>query len=437
MKHLYLFTALLFSTCSLFAQIIEQEVDNNKKQYYYSTTSNEAELIVRVGDIDNLGFGYPINFNPFIGNNTSVHTYPWEIDNKDYYGTDRIMVVSSYSSNKGKDGYTHQTTKPLNNTVPITIKYNLPKSRISKIILQLMLDDFQAPDMGTNFQFSINGKRLIYIEETINQLNQAGPIGKLVQIGILPEDLHLFRTGEIKILIDDPITGVGDGFAIDFIRLLINPKKNENKYYGKISGVVKDEKGHPINGVLISINGTNEVLTTKDGQFIFHKIPIGLVTIFAKSNSYTSSSKNTEIISEQTKNVEIILKDKKLVNVRYIKSEIDKKGYVYLYNIHFETGESIPNSNSEKSLQMLANYIKKNPSQKIEIIGHTDNTNNKENNIRLSLLRAKYVYSWLKKNNVNITNTTTKGLGESAPISSNKTAQGRVLNRRVEIRIVK
>ena len=136
---------------------------------------------------------------------------------------------------------------------------------------------------------------------------------------------------------------------------------------------------------------------------------------------------NAEIISEQTKNVEIILKDQKSINVRYIKSEIDKKGYIYLYNIHFETGESIPNNSSEKSLQMLANYIKKKPSQKIEIIGHTDNTNNKENNIRLSLLRAEYVYSWLKENNVNIT---TKGLGETSPISSNKTAQGRALNRR-------
>jgi hypothetical protein len=56
----------------------------------------EADLMVRIGDIDNLNFGWPDNFDPFSGESTPIHPFPWAINASDPAGTDRIMVVSSF-----------------------------------------------------------------------------------------------------------------------------------------------------------------------------------------------------------------------------------------------------------------------------------------------------------------------------------------------------
>ena len=54
------------------------------KQYYYTKDSIRADLQVRVGDVDNLGFGWDPGFDPFCGKNTNVHRYPWEVDSMDH-----------------------------------------------------------------------------------------------------------------------------------------------------------------------------------------------------------------------------------------------------------------------------------------------------------------------------------------------------------------
>lgn len=76
----------------------------------------EAAMMVRAGDIDNLGFGWPAEFNPFSGASTPRHGYPWTVDSTDAEGTDRIMVISSYIGSPpfGRDGYTSYTSRPEN-----------------------------------------------------------------------------------------------------------------------------------------------------------------------------------------------------------------------------------------------------------------------------------------------------------------------------------
>src|SRR5580704_3037335 len=53
----------------------------------------EADLLVRTGDINNLGFGWPQGFDPFSCKSTS-HDYPWDPRPGAPEGTDRIMVGS-------------------------------------------------------------------------------------------------------------------------------------------------------------------------------------------------------------------------------------------------------------------------------------------------------------------------------------------------------
>ena len=70
---------------------------------------------------------------------------------------------------------------------------------------------------------------------------------------------------------------------------------------------------------------------------------------------------------------------------------------------------------------------------RIEVIGHTDNYGTDEYNLNLSKMRAMAVGNRLRDNG--ITDITEIGKGESEPIATNKTAEGRKKNRRVEIKM--
>ncbi len=404
-------------------------------QYFYALEGEKAAVQVRVGDVDNLGFGFEEGFDPFCGKNTKVHSYPWEVDSTDYPGTDRIMVVSAYRRARS-DGYTSRTLRAHTDPVAIAMKYEVPSIEIQKIVLQLMLDDFQAPVWGSSFQFYINEKRLIYVEPIINNLNQTGPTGKLVQVGILPEDFHLFETGEITISIDDPVNDAGDGFAIDFIQMLINPKQ-EYVCHGTITGVVYDEQNNPLTNVLVSANGLKDALTGSDGTFELLEVPVGMISVFANKKDYQPASENFELKREEKKEVTLILKQKEAEDESYLSEELNEKGFVNLYGILFDSGKDIPKAESESVLNELANYLRNNENIQIEIIGHTDSEGDDGYNRDLSQRRAASVKNWLSKQDLDTSPHIAIGKGESSPVASNDTEAGKALNRRVEVRIIR
>jgi outer membrane protein OmpA-like peptidoglycan-associated protein len=427
------FLTLFLIETGLYSQ--DLSIERHADQYFYSEESDIANIVVRVGDIDNLGFGWTEGFDPFSGENTVKHEYPWTFDLNDYLGTDRIMVVSSYQ--KGFcDGYAKTTRRPANNPVEVTINYTKPTVSINKVILQMMLDDFQAPRFGTSFQVHINDKRLPYMEDVINKLKQSGPIGKIVQIGVLPEDNYLFETGKVRIKIDDPLTGAGDGFAIDFIQILINPI-TKNQYCGKISGVVRDVNGNPLENILVSANNLRECVTPSNGEFVLSDVPVGLITLTAKSKAYSLESVSLELHQNENKTIKLIPEKKAIESADFFRTEIVKKGFVNLYGIYFDSNSSIPNKDSESTLRELAKFINSNPAIKLMIIGHTDSDGSELFNQSLSEKRSQSVINWLNENGVNIIEIHSVGMGESSPIASNSTELGKALNRRVELNIIK
>jgi OmpA-OmpF porin, OOP family len=407
---------------------------NDSVKYYYNEKSDKADIVVRVGDVDNLGFGWPEGFDPFCGNNTSVHDFPWQVDPKDPPGTDHIMVISSYAKQGSWDGYAETTTRPDNLPVAIVLKYPKPKIVVKKVVLQLMVDDFQAPVWKSSFQFHINGKRLHYVEDILNQLQQTGPIGKLVQLQVLPEDNVLFTTGKVTINIDDPITGAGDGFAIDFIQVLINPK-GDYLCIGTIKGFVKNEEGKPLDQALVSANGLKESVTTSDGRFTLKGVPTGIIVLSGSNETYTTESVNFELQRDETKEVDIILRKKPAESADLVADELKTKGFINLYGIYFDSNKDIPKSESEATLRELANYLKNNPGIALEIVGHTDSDGDEKSNQNLSERRARSVINWLKKDSINVDNLKPIGMGESSPVASNATESGKALNRRVELRM--
>ncbi|GAB5465496.1 MAG: hypothetical protein Kapaf2KO_09320 [Candidatus Kapaibacteriales bacterium] len=113
-----------------------------------------------------------------------------------------------------------------------------------------------------------------------------------------------------------------------------------------------------------------------------------------------------------------------------------RKDYsIRLNNIFFDSGESILLEESRNELDRLAEYIILNE-VKIRIEGHTDDVGSSASNIKLSKDRAEAVQDYLIKKGVKPQRLSSKGFGESKPISKGKTAADRKINRRVEFRIV-
>lgn len=105
---------------------------------------------------------------------------------------------------------------------------------------------------------------------------------------------------------------------------------------------------------------------------------------------------------------------------------------IRLNNVFFETNkwDLLPESRTE--LDALINILQQNPTMKIEIRGHTDNVGNDDANLNLSENRAKAVVNYLVEKGITSDRLTSRGFGESNPVSSNDTAEGRQNNRRVE-----
>jgi outer membrane protein OmpA-like peptidoglycan-associated protein len=85
------------------------------------------------------------------------------------------------------------------------------------------------------------------------------------------------------------------------------------------------------------------------------------------------------------------------------------------------------------ALNELATSLLQNPTETVQIVGYTDSTGGDAINYPLSQNRAQSVESYLISRGVQPQRMTTQGMGAQNPIASNDTAEGRSLNRRVEI----
>jgi OOP family OmpA-OmpF porin len=394
--------------------------------------AKEAELLVQVGDIDNLGFGWPMGFDPFSGESTPPHRFPWAPEADDPQGTDHIMVPTSAPLFDAPvhDGYANETVRDETNPVPLVIEYDKAGVIVKGAVLQLFVDDFQAPELKSHFLVTLDGRSAPDVETTINKLSQSGPIGKLITIKLLPEYLDLLADGKLEIKVDDPTTGAADGFAFDFARLLINPKGFT--YSGEIRGVVLDkETEKPIDGALVSAGNMQKATTGADGKFDLKEVPAGLVVTTGSHPDYITGSEQEDLLAGKVVDIELRLER---VKNEDLADRLETDGKVDLYGIYFDTDKATLKSESEATLNQVLSMLKGKPTLRIEIGGHTDSQAADGYNLDLSKRRAQTVMKWLTDKGIAASRLTAKGFGESSPVADNETAAGRALNRRVEIR---
>jgi len=102
-------------------------------------------------------------------------------------------------------------------------------------------------------------------------------------------------------------------------------------------------------------------------------------------------------------------------------------------NVTFATNSADVSAGFYPVLNSVALVVKKYSKTYVDVIGNTDSTGSADYNQRLSERRALSVSRYLESQGVQPVRLATRGLGESAPIASNDSPDGRSLNRRVEI----
>ncbi len=157
-------------------------------------------------------------------------------------------------------------------------------------------------------------------------------------------------------------------------------------------------------------------------------LPAGIrYSFYARKKDIITVSENIDV--SKVKNYKEIQRDLYLTPIKV-------GSIVVLNNLWFKTGKDEINRLSFPELGRLIELLEKNPTMKIEIRGHTDNTGSDEINIRLSKERADAVRNYLIQQGLKQERMQAKGYSYTIPIASNRTVEGRRKNRRVDFKIL-
>jgi OOP family OmpA-OmpF porin len=134
-------------------------------------------------------------------------------------------------------------------------------------------------------------------------------------------------------------------------------------------------------------------------------------------------------------NIELQPLDRSCHNPDYV-FDLSADSLFVFNNILFETDKAELQEISFPVLDQIVASMKYNPKIKIEIGGHTDDVGDEYYNKDLSEDRAKAVANYLIEKGIAEDRIQTKGYGETTPITTNETEEGRHANRRVEIKVL-
>jgi outer membrane protein OmpA-like peptidoglycan-associated protein len=109
---------------------------------------------------------------------------------------------------------------------------------------------------------------------------------------------------------------------------------------------------------------------------------------------------------------------------------------IVLRNIFYDYNKATIRDESTAELDRLEKVLIENPTIKVEISGHTDDVGGDDYNLNLSEQRAQSVVSHLQAKGIDASRMIAKGYGETQPLATNETPEGRQENRRTEFKII-
>ena len=117
-----------------------------------------------------------------------------------------------------------------------------------------------------------------------------------------------------------------------------------------------------------------------------------------------------------------------------LKEQLDEAGRIVTHGILFDSGSDKIRAESYKTLSDIGQLLTENAALRLSVEGHTDSDGADESNLTLSENRAKSVRSYLMETfKIDGARLESKGLGETKPLDTNDTPEGKANNRRVEL----
>ena len=124
------------------------------------------------------------------------------------------------------------------------------------------------------------------------------------------------------------------------------------------------------------------------------------------------------------------------VGVRVDVNGCEIRDVIELPGVNFASNTDRLLPGAEQVLTNAVATLRKYPNLRVEVAGHTDSDGSAAYNEGLSARRANTVRDYMINAGVDLAQLSAKGYGETMPISSNASAQGKAANRRVELRIL-
>lgn len=431
----------------IFAFVVNAQTNKNDGDWLLQqvalNNTPEAEFMIRTGDIDNLGYGWAEGFNPFSGRSTDSHPWPYDINPQDVSGTDRVMIPTSFIKRSelapcGTDGYSG-SDHSIYKVFPLQLSLaSIKNANINSAFLLMFVDDFQSPSLCSRFRVWFNGKRFTDVENILNAIDQSGPVGKLIFAKVPNDMLPLLKKDKLVISIDDSTTHAGDGFAIDFVKLLVNPKPYS--YTGTLNvRVINSVDLTPIEGANIKVLGIGETNSNSEGYGEIKNIPAGLVTADFTAKGFISKTQSFDIIfePEEPLQYEVYLDPLESVTVDIDGKTLMEGETLVLNNIQFKVASAELLAEGKTELDKVVDLMKRYPKIEIELSGHTSSEGEAQMNRQLSLRRVESCRKYLSDNGISEDRITTVGYGPDKPVAPNDNEANRSKNRRVELKVVK
>ena len=260
-----------------------------------------------------------------------------------------------------------------------------------------------------------------------------------VSINTIDDDLYfvLAANGQTGFYSSAKPGGLGDKDIYEIHFTPLKPKKEKEAVGPQLTllkGIITDEDSKaPLEAdIEIIDNVKNQTITTiksngSSGKYLV-SLPSGKnYGIIVKVKGYLFHSENVDI--PYSAGYQEIVKD-----VQLKKLEVGKS--IVLNNIFYDFDKATFRSESMSELERLVQLLNENPTLTIELSSHTDDKGTDEYNQKLSQLRAQSVVDFLINKNIDKQRLVAKGYGETVPVATNDTEEGRQQNRRTEFKIL-
>jgi OOP family OmpA-OmpF porin len=204
-----------------------------------------------------------------------------------------------------------------------------------------------------------------------------------------------------------------------------------------VSGNVYNKKtNQPLSASLVyetlpdGAEAGNGISNPSDGAF-------KIVLPYDKNYSIRASADKFFAISENLNLDSLVKAGYKEIHKDLYLVPIEIGQVVRLNNVFFDFDKWDLRPESFVELDRVVKLMNENPAIEIEMSAHTDSKGSDEYNFKLSDNRARSVMEYIISKGIASTRITSKGYGETVPVATNETDEGRQLNRRVEFKIEK